>query len=239
MAGRLRTPPRRSALATSWRTLWIVIGVLLLSAAPAAAQDENRAGLVVVHGDGRVATQCVTFSEPAIGGAELLTRSGLDLAVEASSMGATVCRLDGEGCDFPQESCFCQCQGSPCIYWSYWRLNDGTWRYSSAGAGNTTVRGGDVEGWRWGLGTVEQAEPPPAITFEEICAPAAAMLATADAATTGETVAAPAAGSQADPAAATATLPAPATAFGILLGTLVALPALALIFMWLRRARQS
>jgi chemotaxis protein CheC len=54
-------------------------------------------------------------------------------------MGATICRIDGEGCNFPTESCFCQCQGSPCIYWSYWRLTEGEWRYSNIGAGNAAT----------------------------------------------------------------------------------------------------
>ena len=143
--------------------------MLLLSSAPLSAQDGAQAGLVIVHGDGSVTTQCVAFAEESITGAELLVRSGLDVAMEASSMGATICRLDGEGCDYPQASCFCQCEGSPCIYWSYWRLAADGWTYSNLGAGNSTVRAGDVDGWRWGEGTVERAEAPPALTFADIC----------------------------------------------------------------------
>ncbi len=164
--------PRRSAQSASsafYRAALLALAVLLLSSAPLSAQDGAQAGLVIVHGDGSVTTQCVAFAEESITGAELLVRSGLDVAMEASSMGATICRLDGEGCDYPQASCFCQCEGSPCIYWSYWRLAADGWTYSNLGAGNSTVRAGDVDGWRWGEGTVERAEAPPALTFADIC----------------------------------------------------------------------
>ena len=50
---------------------------------PTIAQGAQRAGVVVVHGDGRVATGCVAFDEPQLTGLELLRRSGLDLNVES------------------------------------------------------------------------------------------------------------------------------------------------------------
>jgi len=143
----------------------------LLAPLSTIAQVEQRAGLVIVHGDGSVVTQCIAFDAPSLSGAELLVRSGLDLAMEAGAMGAAICRIDGEGCNFPQETCFCQCESTPCRYWSYWRLQEGRWVYSNLGAGNTTVRNGDVEGWRWGVGTAQTAEPPPLLAFEDICAP--------------------------------------------------------------------
>lgn len=160
----------RSAKSAVYSAILLAFAVWLLGATPASAQDGAQAGLVIVHSDGSVTTQCVAFAEESITGAELLVRSGLDVAMEASSMGATICRLDGEGCDYPQESCFCQCEGSPCIYWSYWRLGNEGWTYSNLGAGNATVRAGDVDGWRWGEGRIDRAESPPAVTFDEICA---------------------------------------------------------------------
>ncbi len=160
----------RSAKSAIYSAILLAFAVWLLGATPASAQDGAQAGLVIVHGDDSVTTQCVAFAEESITGAELLVRSGLDVAMEASSMGATICRLDGQGCDYPQESCFCQCEGSPCVYWSYWRLGSEGWTYSNLGAGNATVRAGDVDGWRWGEGRIDRAESPPAITFDEICA---------------------------------------------------------------------
>jgi hypothetical protein len=122
----------------------------------------------------------VRFAEESITGYELLQRAGLPASVEVSAIGPTVCSIDGEGCAYPQESCFCRCQGSPCVYWSYWRQQEnGGWRYQALGAGNTRVRNGDVEGWRWAAGTTRDAESPPAASFAAICGleetPAAAL----------------------------------------------------------------
>jgi hypothetical protein len=140
------------------------------------AQEEQRAGLVVVYGDGRVEQQCVAFDEESISGYELLQAAGLALSVEAGAVGPTVCSISGEGCSYPQESCFCRCQSSPCVYWSYWRLGDeGAWRYQVLGAGNTRVRNGDVEGWSWAAGTTRTAEEPPAVSFVDVCGQSSAM----------------------------------------------------------------
>lgn len=148
--------------------LLLVAGVV---GAVASADAPNQAALVVVHGDGSVVTRCVAFAEPQISGLDLLQRAGLDLNLEASGVGASICWLDGEGCTFPGQSCFCQCEGASCIYWSYWRWADGAWRYAQQGAANSSVLPGALEGWVWGAGTVERAQPPPAITFDVVCAP--------------------------------------------------------------------
>lgn len=201
-----RTPPMLEGYAGRLCRLVLLVALLLLLPGAARAQDENHAGLVVVFGDGRVEQQCVAFAEDTITGYQLLQRSGLPLSVEAGAIGPTVCTIDKEGCSFPAESCFCRCQGSPCIYWSYWRLQgDGAWRYQSLGAGNTKVRSGDVEGWRWAAGTTQDAEEPPAATYAEICgesssesiaaAPSVAtMVQSAPAATAGVTASAVATG---------------------------------------------
>lgn len=168
-----RTATKVGSFLESYLGRWpwlLLVALLVLLPRAARAQDENKAGLVVVFGDGRVERQCVAFAEETISGYELLQRSGLPLSVEAGAIGPTVCSIDKEGCSFPAESCFCRCQGSPCIYWSYWRLLDGgTWRYQPLGAGNTKVRSGDVEGWRWAAGTTQDAEEPPVVSFAEIC----------------------------------------------------------------------
>jgi hypothetical protein len=154
----------------TWWQPALLVAVLVLLPRVAYAQEENRAGLVVVFGDGRVEQQCVAFAEDSISGYDLLQRSGLPLSIEAGAIGPTVCSIGKEGCSYPQESCFCRCQGSPCVYWSYWRLQgDGRWRYQSLGAGNTEVRTGDVEGWRWAEGTTNNAAEPPAMTFADVC----------------------------------------------------------------------
>ncbi|MFZ4850077.1 MAG: hypothetical protein ACOYL7_13190 [Caldilinea sp.] len=227
--------------------LWPALLAVLLAggltaaqpAAPVRAQSDSHAGLVVVHGDGSVVTRCVPFPEESIRGDLLLARSGLELSIEANSMGATLCQIDGEGCAYPQQSCFCQCTGKSCLYWSYWRLVDGDWLYSNAGAGNTQVQDGQVDGWRWGIGTVDRAQPPPAISFAEICpeppqpAPLPARLAAESSPPTKPP------SPRATPPGGTRPQQTPGLGAGqalaLLLSVLVALPAGALGILWLRR----
>ena len=166
-----------------WRGVVIGLAATLVIVGSAQAQNpQNQAALVVMHGDGSVSQQCVAFSEPEISGYALLEKAGLDIGVEATAMGNAVCRLDGEGCNYPQETCFCQCQGTPCKYWSYWQQAEGAWEYSALGGSSTTVRNGDVQGWVWGTGVIGQNADlePPAATFAEICAAATATSTATD-----------------------------------------------------------
>jgi hypothetical protein len=138
----------------------------------ACAQQINQVGLVVRHGNGQLITRCVEFSESDISGYEVLTRSGLEVVANFDwGMGAAICAIDGEGC--PAGDCFCQCQGSPCIYWAYHHLADGQWVYSNLGASNYSVHHGDVEGWAWGEGDPDSGVQPPVIPFDQICVPPA------------------------------------------------------------------
>lgn len=151
-----------------WRIVALSLVLTVLLAAPVGAQqpDPHRAGLVVVHGDGRVISACVTFSEESISGAELLRRSGLDVALTGyGGLGYGVCAIGGEGCPARQD-CFCQCRGNPCAYWVYsHRRSDGSWSISGTGASGWQVHDGDVDGWVWGDGSTT----PPVVTFDEIC----------------------------------------------------------------------
>jgi len=143
--------------------LWLILPAGLM------AQEENRAGLVILHEDGRVETVCVPFSEASITGSELLTRSNLVVERDVSGMGELVCRIGETGC--PSSDCFCQCQGGDdCVYWSYWQLTEAGWRYSQGGATMVQVTDGVVQGWVWGPGSSDEAPEPPIVTLEEICA---------------------------------------------------------------------
>lgn len=190
--------------------LFAVCLALLLPFA-ARAQEPHRAGLVVVQGDGAVTSRCVEFTEEALTGYELVARSGLDFTVEASAMGASICSLAGEGCRFPQESCFCQCKGNPCVYWSYWTLEEEGWLYANRGASVDLVQSGDVQAWVWGAGTVDKAAAPPPRTFAEICPVPAEALAEPPAASAPNPASEqnPAAGS--NPAAGPAPVETPAS----------------------------
>lgn len=160
---------------------WILIAMSLALGAglsPVGAQTENRAGLVIQHGDGQVETYCVRFSESSISGLELLTRSGQSYLVESGGLGAAVCRIGGEGCAYPSQTCFCQCQGASCAYWNYFNLIDGGWRYAIQGAAGRSIVDGAIDGWAWG----DQLAPP-LYTIDQICSEASSAPTVAPTAT--------------------------------------------------------
>lgn len=144
-----------------------------LTTAAGAKQAASRAGLVVQYADGSVETACVAFPEDEISGLELLERSGLPVVTQASGVGAAVCKIGADGCDYPAESCFCERDGPRAVYWAYQVLDGGGWRYASLGAANVRVRDGDVNGWAWGAGDSGEGAQPPALGIDAICAPPA------------------------------------------------------------------
>ncbi len=132
------------------------------------AQQPNRVALVVALEDGLTLHRCVAFEEEEISSFEALKRSGLVVESGTGSLATAVCRVEETGC--PGNDCFCQCKGgNECRYWSYWHWLEGEWVYAQAGAASYLVKDGDVEGWTWGLGSVEGAIAPPTVTFAEIC----------------------------------------------------------------------
>jgi hypothetical protein len=128
-------------------------------------EEVNRAALVVRYPDGHVDKRCVTFTELAISGEELLWDSGLDVVI--STEGA-VCAIGGHGC--PADDCFCHCTGQPCEYWAYYHWQNGAWRYSDVGAGWFQVTDGALEGWSWGEGNWSSGVEPPVLSFSTVCA---------------------------------------------------------------------
>ncbi len=156
------------------KVLLLVLSASLLMLFPVSARSgaPNRVALVVRFGDGAVQTKCVEFSEAQITGLEALTRSSLSVIYQASGSSATVCKIQNEGCNYPNQPCFCQCSGgSNCVYWSYWHLKSGAWQYSQLGASSYMVSNGNVEGWVWGLGSPNSAPHPPVVDFNSVCAP--------------------------------------------------------------------
>lgn len=153
---------------------WLLLALISLlwlgaSASWARSAGPSRAGVVVKHGDGHVSSACVSFSEPEISGLDLLERSGLIYVAQESAMGAAICKLDGEGCDYPGSSCFCKCQGADCVYWAYQQLRGGAWAYAQTSPSRTRVHDGDVDGWAWGSGSVQNGAQPPLLAFGDIC----------------------------------------------------------------------
>ena len=145
--------------------------LVLLGPAPAWGQATNRAGVVVRFGDGSIQTSCVSFATETISGLDLLRGSGLDVIAQSAGNNAAVCKIGGDGCNYPAESCLA-CKfgaGGQGQYWAYWQLADGGWRYGQLGAGVTRVRSGGVDGWAYGAGNVQAGAQPPVITYDEIC----------------------------------------------------------------------
>jgi len=159
----------------------IVVGMILLLSFPAGlgaqSAEPNRVGLVVQYGDGTVATHCVEFGQPSISGHDALELAGLTLSAEYSALGAAVCKIEDDGCVFPADICFCQCNGSPCFYWAYHHLIDGVWQYSGFGASTYQLHPGDVDAWAWGEGSMSFGAQPPVFAFDEICPPVSLVLA--------------------------------------------------------------
>lgn len=125
---------------------------------------QYRAALIVRYGDGGVQTRCVAFDEEEIGGDELITRSGMDFAVDDAG---AVCSINGEGC--PSDDCFCECPFPNCEYWAYYQWDGGSWIYSNVGPSFSKVRDGSIEGWSWGEGDFNQGVEPPVMAFDQIC----------------------------------------------------------------------
>ncbi|WP_322494791.1 hypothetical protein [Chloroflexus sp.] len=162
--------------------LVVLVAIALLSGVAAAQPAVNRAGVVVRFGNGEVVTACVEFSEPSISGLELLERSGLPVISQQSSIGAAVCKIGREGCDYPATSCFCaRDQQGRAVYWAFYRREAGAWRYSNLGASNVRVSDGDLHGWAWGPGDASGGAAPPSLELADVCRSAAAEpVATAD-----------------------------------------------------------
>lgn len=146
------------------------LGAVALYASTHSAKT-NRAGILVVFDNGKVGQRCVEFNQNEINGIELLEQSGYDISVDASNaLGVAVCKIGRDGCNYPSKPCFCECQGATCKYWSYWHWNGSAWIYANMGASSQTIRNGDIDGWVYALGTTASAQPPPNISFDQVCA---------------------------------------------------------------------
>lgn len=150
------------------RTAFIAALVMLslaLGAVPGRTTASNQAGVVVRFGDAEVRRICVVFDEAEISGENLLRRTGLTLTVEQSSYGTAICRIDRDGCNYPNEPCFCR---SP-VFWGYWTRdsNSSKWTFSQEGSAARKIHNGSVDAWVWG----RDGKPEPEdATINDVCA---------------------------------------------------------------------
>lgn len=140
--------------------LLLALAIAFLTPGTLRSDSTNRAGLVIVSGDGTAHTFCFDLgADGQTTGARLLLASGMEMIVQGDpSVGMIVCKIGIDGCTYPQENCFCD----PVDYWSYWHLVNGAWSYSGTGASEYTVKHGDVDGWAW-------SQTMPTLTFQDIC----------------------------------------------------------------------
>lgn len=135
--------------------LLALAAMMLAGCAPAplpGASGAGRAALIVVGADGLTRQACVTLEGGEATGRQLLEGAGFPVVLDdRNAMGALVCSIDGQGCDYPAEACFCQCeQLGSCTYWAYFvRTPPGDWTYSALGVSAQPVRSGEVHTWIW------------------------------------------------------------------------------------------
>jgi hypothetical protein len=132
--------------------------------APASAAV-GKAGVVVVHGDGKVKVDCVRLTKAEISGFRLLQKSRFDFLAAEFSFGHAVCWLDGEGVETTNTS---DCLPASGPTWGYFTQNKGdTGPVSSeVGPDDRTVTRGSVD--YWVFGEFPQATPAPR-TVRNIC----------------------------------------------------------------------
>jgi hypothetical protein len=143
---------------------------------PTEIKGEGRAAIVVQHSDGNITIACVSFDGEEIDGEDLLNQSGISYVADfGNSMGSILCSIEGDGCNFPSEKCFCQCsKPGSCAYWSYFiRDESGKWIYAPIGARLRKVKDGDIDAWIWvegaGFGQIQDTTIMPNTKFDDIC----------------------------------------------------------------------
>ncbi len=149
--------------------------------AEAAVTAQATSTAVVIVDTGGGARRSVVHFDGAVSGLEALQLAGANpVTITFGALGQAVCQLYGVG-DAPVPS---RCPGG----WTYFRAVGGAggWTQSGAGASNTLVHDGDVEGWKYGGGqppfasycSVVGCAPPPTAAPPATAPPATAPPAT-------------------------------------------------------------
>ena len=167
----LRSVGPRLALAAA-------LSLVLSGCTPASTPEitqAGRAGLIIVGQDGSTRQTCITLTSTEASGRTLLEQSSRPVTLDdRNAMGALVCAIDGLGCDYPAEPCFCRCeQLGTCTYWAYFvRTPSGEWTYSVQGVSAQPVRPGELHAWLWLDASRTGSEALallPDLSFETVC----------------------------------------------------------------------
>ena len=157
--------------AVSRRSLLLAAAFVLATGFATLARADGEAGIVIQEGD-QVTTYCVAFSGDGITGQDLLKKVGISIEAYGGGSGLAVCALNQTGCQDASSftSCFCKCQGGDCTYWAFFTRQYGKgWVYSTLAFNLLKAKDGDVHGWKWGKGSLNNAPAPQDITFNQIC----------------------------------------------------------------------
>jgi hypothetical protein len=156
--------------ANPYSTAEAIIGLSGIPLADLGISPANQqAGLAVFYGNNSLFTTCERFAGKSITGLDLLQRSGLRIETATNpNQGTAVCKIEDVG------EAASNCFGSMPDYWSYWQFGENGWEYSVVGAEQSQVVDGGVYAWVWGVG-----DPPPELTFQNICEGVAFVLPTA------------------------------------------------------------
>lgn len=92
----------------------------------------NKAAIVVNPGDGKIYADCVEFEGASISGLELIQLSGFDYDNAEGFISSIMGVSNHEG---------------ETNYWSYWSWDGREWIFNNAGAADTRIFPGSVEGW--------------------------------------------------------------------------------------------
>lgn len=166
---------RRLSRAYARLLFWVAVAAIaMLAPGWSVSAQENQAGLIVVHGDGRQSFVIVQFESESIPAVEILARSGLVVTeLNFGALGMAVCDIDGTGCDVAT----CRkrvCQGSKPDdpFWQLFiRSDDGEWQPAPLGISSESLADGAVRALIW-----TGADPTiPAYTMVEVAAKAGAI----------------------------------------------------------------
>ncbi len=153
--------------------LALILVIVAVWASPVAlARADGEVGLVVQNGD-EVTSWCIPFKGEGIDGDDLLAAAGLSFDQFGGAGGRTLCSIDDVGCFKPGSfnGCFCECSGGgSCQYWAFFTQRYGAgWVYSALAFNLTRAKDGDLQGWKWGKGSLQSAPVPATTTFERVC----------------------------------------------------------------------
>jgi hypothetical protein len=140
----------------------ILIAALVIAPETTGAAGSSRAGLIVAHGDGRLAYALVTFDGDSITGADLVERSGLSVTeVNFGGLGVAVCSIDATGCNIGEcRKRLCQGPKPDDPYWQYFiESGSGAWQVAALGISGDSVPDGGVRALIWSAGTPQFPAP--------------------------------------------------------------------------------